>query len=159
MLAAKGSARTPLGPIPKIVVTFVYASSQGQRTHSVWTNNLCSYIWCVKTCWTKGTARTPLGPKCSSICGFETTIPHLVIHIWCFETTSINRFLSDAWNYHQYIKFYLMFLNYHHKGSSVLCFETTISNVYISDVLKLHQYMEFYLMFWNSIYCKHVYDV
>ena len=34
MPAAKGSARTPLGPIPKIVATFVYASSQGQRTHS-----------------------------------------------------------------------------------------------------------------------------
>ena len=37
MPAAKGSARTPLGPIPKIVATFVYASSQGQRTHSTWT--------------------------------------------------------------------------------------------------------------------------
>ena len=34
MQSAKGSARTPLGPIPKIVATFVYASSQGQRTHS-----------------------------------------------------------------------------------------------------------------------------
>ena len=35
MPAAKGSARTPLGPkLPKIVATFVYASSQGQRTHS-----------------------------------------------------------------------------------------------------------------------------
>ena len=33
MPAAKGSARTPLGPIPKIVATFVYDSSQGQRTH------------------------------------------------------------------------------------------------------------------------------
>jgi hypothetical protein len=31
MPAAKGSAHTPLGPI---VVTFVYASSQGQRMHS-----------------------------------------------------------------------------------------------------------------------------
>ena len=31
MPAAKGSARTPLGPI---LATFVYASSQGQRTHS-----------------------------------------------------------------------------------------------------------------------------
>jgi hypothetical protein len=39
MPAAKGSARTPLGPkIPKIVATFVYASSQGQRTHSARTN-------------------------------------------------------------------------------------------------------------------------
>jgi hypothetical protein len=39
MPAAKGSARTPLGPkIPKIVTTFVYASSQGQRTHSARTN-------------------------------------------------------------------------------------------------------------------------
>jgi hypothetical protein len=39
MPAAKGSARTPLGPkIPKIVATFVYASSEGQRTHSAWTN-------------------------------------------------------------------------------------------------------------------------
>ena len=34
MPAAKGSACTPLGLIPKIVATFVYASSQGQRTHS-----------------------------------------------------------------------------------------------------------------------------
>jgi hypothetical protein len=36
--AAKGSARTALGPIPKIVATFIYASSQRQRTHSAWTN-------------------------------------------------------------------------------------------------------------------------
>ena len=35
MQAAKGSARTPLGPI---VATFVYASSQGQLTHSARTN-------------------------------------------------------------------------------------------------------------------------
>jgi hypothetical protein len=39
MPAAKGSARTPLGPISKIVATFVYASSQGQRTHSARTNS------------------------------------------------------------------------------------------------------------------------
>ena len=32
--AAKGSARTPLRPIPKIVAAYVYASSQGQSTHS-----------------------------------------------------------------------------------------------------------------------------
>jgi hypothetical protein len=38
MPAAKGSARTPLRPIPKIVATYVYASSQGQRTHSARTN-------------------------------------------------------------------------------------------------------------------------
>jgi hypothetical protein len=46
MPAAKGSARTPLGPktttrkgkILKIVATFVYASSQGQHTHSAQTN-------------------------------------------------------------------------------------------------------------------------
>ena len=31
-------ARTPPGLIPKIVATFVYASSQGQRTHSARTN-------------------------------------------------------------------------------------------------------------------------
>ena len=37
MPAAKGSARTSLGPI---VATFVYASSQGQRTHSARTNKL-----------------------------------------------------------------------------------------------------------------------
>ena len=37
--AAKGSARTPLGPImPFIVAAYVYASSQGQRTHSARTN-------------------------------------------------------------------------------------------------------------------------
>jgi hypothetical protein len=40
MPAAKGSARTPLGPIPKIVANFVYASSQGQRTHSARTKIL-----------------------------------------------------------------------------------------------------------------------
>ena len=64
MPAAKGSARTPLGPkklmiivvpsclkdadgartrsdqnVPKIVATFVSASSQGQRTHSARTND------------------------------------------------------------------------------------------------------------------------
>jgi hypothetical protein len=40
MPAAKGSARTPLGPkMPFIVATYVYASSQGQRTHSAWTIN------------------------------------------------------------------------------------------------------------------------
>jgi hypothetical protein len=41
MPAAKGRAGTPLGPkekIPKIAATFVYASSQGQRTHSARTN-------------------------------------------------------------------------------------------------------------------------
>jgi hypothetical protein len=39
MPAAKGSARTPLGPyMPFIVATYVYASSQGQRTHSARTN-------------------------------------------------------------------------------------------------------------------------
>ena len=39
MPAAKGSAHTLLGPkIPKIVATFVYASSQGQPTHSAQTN-------------------------------------------------------------------------------------------------------------------------
>ena len=37
MPAAKGSARTPLGPI---VATFVYASSQGQRTLSARTNKI-----------------------------------------------------------------------------------------------------------------------
>ena len=44
MPAAKGSARTPLGPIPKIVATYVYASSQGQRTHSARTNIFYS-VW------------------------------------------------------------------------------------------------------------------
>jgi hypothetical protein len=39
MPAAKGSARTPLGPIPNIVATFVSASSQGQYTHSARTNS------------------------------------------------------------------------------------------------------------------------
>ena len=35
MPAAKGSARTPLGPTrPFLVATYVYASNQGQRTHS-----------------------------------------------------------------------------------------------------------------------------
>ena len=43
MPAAKGSARTPLRPIPKIVATFVYASSQGQRTHSTRTNLF--WVW------------------------------------------------------------------------------------------------------------------
>ena len=38
MPAAKGSARTPLGPIPKIMATFVSACSQGQHTHSARTN-------------------------------------------------------------------------------------------------------------------------
>jgi hypothetical protein len=39
MPAAKGSARTPLGPkMPFIVANYVYASSQGQRTHSARTN-------------------------------------------------------------------------------------------------------------------------
>jgi hypothetical protein len=33
------SARTKKRKIPKIVATFVYASSQGQRTHSARTNN------------------------------------------------------------------------------------------------------------------------
>ena len=34
--------------IPKIAATFVYASSQGQRTHSAWTNvlNLTQLIFC-----------------------------------------------------------------------------------------------------------------
>ena len=42
MPAAKGSARTPLGPILKIVATYVYANSQGQRTHSARTNLMAS---------------------------------------------------------------------------------------------------------------------
>ena len=29
--------------MPFIVVTYVYASSQGQRTHSAWTNNSMQY--------------------------------------------------------------------------------------------------------------------
>ena len=40
MPAAKGSARTPLGPIPKIVAAFVFHCSQGQRTHSAQTNSV-----------------------------------------------------------------------------------------------------------------------
>jgi hypothetical protein len=37
---AEAGVWAELGKIPKIVATFVYASSQGQRTHSTRTNSL-----------------------------------------------------------------------------------------------------------------------
>ena len=55
MPAAKGCASTPLGPkIPKILATFVYASSQGQGAHSAWTKIVATFVY--------ASARTPLGP-------------------------------------------------------------------------------------------------
>jgi hypothetical protein len=43
IMTTKCSARTPLGPkMPFIVATYVYASSQGQRTHTARTNVLYS---------------------------------------------------------------------------------------------------------------------
>ena len=52
MPAAKGSARTPLGPkISKIVATYVYASSQGQRTHFAPTNKLIGNSESQKFSW------------------------------------------------------------------------------------------------------------
>ena len=45
MPEAKGSASTPLRPIPKIVVTFVSASCQGQRTHSARTKIVAAFVY------------------------------------------------------------------------------------------------------------------
>ena len=59
MPAARGSARTPLGPMPKIVATFVPASSQGQRMHSARTK-----ISILQTFWNKYRPfRDPKVPK------------------------------------------------------------------------------------------------
>ena len=51
--------------MPFIVATYVYASSQGQRTHSARTKNAI-YSGHLRFCLQpKGSARTPLGPKVS----------------------------------------------------------------------------------------------
>jgi hypothetical protein len=44
VLNSGGNTKNKKKNKPKIVATFVYASSQGQRTHSARTNYL--WIWC-----------------------------------------------------------------------------------------------------------------
>ena len=52
--------------IPKIVATFVYASSQGQRTHSAWTNKKSAVIFPEEHGYIAGRARL-YSRKCAVI--------------------------------------------------------------------------------------------